>query len=125
MDGIVLAGGDPSPGTPLAFLVTFLVLSVLYAVTAHLAARNVLGDVPVKRAALVGPVPAAIVLLLQQYHLLVVLALALIGDGLAIRTVYRINHRTAALVTVIHFTITVLLGLLLFSLFSLLATAPG
>jgi hypothetical protein len=81
--------------------------------------------VPLKRAAIVGLVPAAIALLLQQYGPAIVIVVSLAADFLAIRVVYRLKYRTTTLVAVAHYTVSALLGITIFNLVSLLGTAPG
>ena len=103
---------------------TFVVATAFYAVTLHVAARYVLGDVPVSRAILVAPVPAVVTFALQQYGPAVVILVAAGGDLVAIRTVYRLKYRTAGLVAVVHYTVSALLGIALFNLVRLLGTAP-
>ena len=46
--------------TPITVLGTTLLFALFLSVTAHLAARNVLGDVDPRRALYVGPLPAVI-----------------------------------------------------------------
>ncbi|WP_439028261.1 DUF7473 family protein [Haloarchaeobius sp. DT45] len=115
---------DPATGTPVAFLGTFLVAALFYAVTLHIAARNVLGDVPVKRAFLVGPILAAVSLLLQRRGPAVVILVLLVLDAFLINWVYDLDRRGTAFVAVIHYTVAVILGFTLFNLFTLLSTAP-
>jgi hypothetical protein len=121
----VLAQLNPAAGGVLAYLGTFLLAALFYTLTAHIAARYVLGTVPLKRAAIVGLVPAAIALLLQQYGPAIVIAVSLAADFLAIRVVYRLKYRTTTLVAVAHCTVSALLGITIFNLVSLLGTAPG
>ena len=104
---------------------TFLLTLVFYSITAHIAARYVLGDVPIRLAFVVGLVPATISFLLQQYGGLVVIALAAVTDFVAIQAVYRLKYRTAGMVAVVHYTVAALLGIAVFNLVRLLATAPG
>jgi hypothetical protein len=124
MTASALAQVTPATGGLLAYAGTFLLAAGVYSLTAHIAARNVLGDVPVKRALLVGPVPAAISLLLQQYGLLAFL-LALAIDFVLIRYVYRLKLRTTALVTAIHLVVSVLVLFVVLSAYRLAGTAPG
>lgn len=120
-----MAQVTPAGGGPLAYAGTFLLATAFYALTVHLAARYVLGDVPLRRALAVGTVPAATTLLLQQYGPAASIAVAVVADALAIHAVYRIRVSLTAAVTVIHYTVSVLLGLTLFNLLRLAATAPG
>ncbi|WP_132058990.1 DUF7473 family protein [Halorussus amylolyticus] len=104
---------------------TFVVAVVFYSVTAHLAARFVLGDVPLKRAFVVGLVPAIISFALQAYqNPAIIIVLALAADFFTIRAVYRLRYRTAGMVAVVHYTVSVILGLTIFNLVRLLGTAP-
>ena len=109
----------------IAIVGTFLMTLVFYSITAHVAARYVLGDVPIKLAFVVGLVPALISFLLQQYGGVVVILFAAAADLVAIQAVYRLKYRTAGMVAVVHYTVAVLLGLAIFNLVRLLATAPG
>jgi hypothetical protein len=114
---------SPTAGSPLAYLGTFVLLVGVYSLTAHIAARNVLGDVPLKRALLVGVVPAVVVLLLQQYGI-VAFVLAIAVDFVAIRYVYRLRLRTTALVTFIHVIVSILLLVVVLSAYRLVVLGP-
>jgi hypothetical protein len=120
----VFAQLDPAGGTLVAFVGTFLALTIGYALTAYIAARYVLGEVPAKRALLVGAVPAAVSLLLQQYGPAVAIAVTLLADFFAIRSAYRLENRLAGLVALVHYTVTAILGITLVNLIGLLSTAP-
>ncbi|WP_138796488.1 hypothetical protein [Halostella sp. PRR32] len=115
---------DPAGGTLVAYVGTFLIFALGYSVTAHIAARYVLGEVSARRALLVGPVPAAASVLLQQYGPAITIGVTMFGDYLAIRSAYRLNYRLAGLVAVIHYTVTVIAGITLVNLVGLLGTAP-
>ncbi|MFC6731379.1 MULTISPECIES: hypothetical protein [unclassified Haladaptatus] len=114
----------PAEGGPLAVAGTFVLGALFYALTAHIAARYVLGDVPPTRALMVGPVPALVTILLQQYPVAVMLLMGFIADFLAIRFIYRVRLKTGGLIAVVHYTVTVLLALVLANLVALLGTAP-
>ncbi|WP_435359770.1 DUF7473 family protein [Haloarchaeobius sp. DFWS5] len=115
----------PAAGGPLAYLGTFAVATVFYAVTLHIAARNVLGDVPVSRAFLVGPILGALSLLLQQWEPAIVILATVLVDAYAIHLVYRLDRRTTAFVAIIHYTVAIILGFTLYNLVALLSTAPS
>lgn len=115
--GTVPAQVDPTGGGLLAILVTFLLATAFYAVTLHLAALYVIGDVPHQRAAMVAPVPAIVSLLLQRYGPAVVIPVTFAGDLIAISLVYRLEARSALFLAVFHFTIAVILGLALSNVF--------
>lgn len=108
---------DATGGGPLAVLVTFLVATLFYAVTLHLAAVFVLGDVSSRRAVLVAPAPAILSLVGQRYGPAIVLAITFVGDVLAISLVYRLRARSALLLATFHVTFAVILGLALAGLF--------
>jgi len=113
-----------APGTPLAYLGTFVVSWALFAYAAQVAATFVLGDVPWRRAALVGVVPAAVNVALVRWQVPVIVAVALAADFAAIRAVYRLRYRTAAFVTGMHAVVAVILGVGVTYLLELVATAP-
>ena len=121
--GTVALQTAPVAGGPLAYLGSFVVFAAVYSATAHIAARNVLGGVPLRRALVVGATIAVVVLLLQQYGAIAfVVALAL--DFVVIRYVYRLRLRTTGLVTFVHLVVSVLLTIATLSLVRLLGTAP-
>lgn len=103
-------------GGLLAVVVTFLLAALFYAVTLHLAATFFLGDEPSQRAATVGPVPAAVSLLLASWGPVVVVPVTLVGDGLAIAHVYELEWRPAVALTLLHFAFATVLGLALVNL---------
>ena len=121
----------------LAVVVTFLLVSLFYAVTLHLAATFFIGDVPSQRAAYVGPVPAAVSMLLGRYgvgepltvgsvvigtSLLVGVAIlvTLAADLLAVSAVYRLKLRSAVPLVLLHFGFSAVLGVALANIFGLL-----
>ena len=114
----------PEPGNLTAIVGTFVLGALFYSLTAHIAARYVLGDVPVTRALVVGPVPVLVSLLLIEFPAAVILAVGLVADFAAIHVVYRLKFRTAALVTVVHYTVTILLIFVLSYAVAFLSTAP-
>ena len=112
---------------PLAVAASFGLFALALSATAHVAARNVLGDVPVRKALLVGPVPAAISYAAGVFDLspLLLLLVAIAVDGVIITRVYEQRARTGAYITLIHFVVTVIVGAVLFGLLALLSSAPG
>lgn len=110
----------------LPVIVTFLLVAVFYAVTLHLAASFYIGDVPTQRAAKVGPILAAVSLLLGQYgrdrptFVLVVVAATLVADLLAASFVYRLSLRSTVPLVLLHFAFATVLGFALANLFGLL-----
>jgi len=115
----------PATGSPSAYVGTFVVTALFYSLTAHIAARYVLGSVPAVRALAVGAVLAGVSLLLQQYGPAVVIAATVAVDYFVIQTVYRLNYRITAVVALVHYTVSVILGITLFNLYRIALTAPG
>jgi len=116
-----------------ALVVTFLVTTLFYAVTLHLAATFFIGDVPSQRAAYAAPVPAAVSILLGQYgrsggflglsdSLLVGIALGvtLAADLLAVSFSYRLKLTSAAPLVLLHFAFAAVLGVALANLLGVL-----
>lgn len=112
---------DLTGGGLFAYIVTFLLAWVFYAVTLHLGALYVVGDSPHQRAALAGAAPALVSLLIQPYSPLVVAPLSFCSDAVAIHFVYRLNKRGTALLTIAHYAIAVIIGFALFNIITLLS----
>ncbi len=115
-----------APSTLLAVAGTFLVFAAILIVTAHVAARNVLGDVSFEDALLVGPVPALVSMIgtgLDVFPLITAGA-ALIADLGAVERVYDVDRRTAAYVVLVHAVVTVLLLTVGAGLFVFFAGSP-
>jgi hypothetical protein len=97
---------------------TFVVATVFYTLTVHLAATYVLEEASLFEALLVGPVPAALSValgLLTQATVPAVAPLAvplvvLPADFLAIAWSYDLDRRMAAFVTLGHFVVSILLA---------------
>lgn len=104
---------------------TYLGLALFLSITAHVAARNVLGDVPIARALPAGPVVALVPFLLQAGGALLIIPFAVAADLLVVQMSYRLKWRTAAFVVFIHVVVTTLLAITLGALAMLLATRPG
>ena len=115
----------------LAFLVTFVVATLFYAVTLHLAATFFIGSVPTQRAATVAPAPAAVSILLGRYGLesvgfvsrglgaLIVIVATLVADALAISRVYDLEVVPTLVLVALHFAFAAVLGFALANLFGL------
>jgi hypothetical protein len=114
-------------GSPLAVAGTFASLALFLSITAHIAARNVLGDVPVKYALVVGPIPAAVAVVFTAFELnsFVAIFLAVALDGVAVKYLYGQSNRLSAYVTFVHVVVSIILGAVLFGLLLLLSSAPG
>lgn len=109
------------PDTAPAVLGTLLIATVFYGITAHLAARYVLGDVRIEHGLLVGAVPASIIVVGVQLlgtgaRIVLVVLAAIVADFVAIERLYDTERRFAVMITVVHFAISVLLGSVLTSL---------
>lgn len=113
--------------TPLSVAGTVGSLALFLSVTGHLAARNVLGDVPIRNAVGIGPLPAAIATLPRVLGVNSYLAilLALLVDFGAIKFLYGRGWKLTGYITLIHVVVSVILGAIIVSLALLLASAPG
>lgn len=109
-------------GGPLALLITFLLATVFYAVTLHLAATFFLGDVPTQHAVAAAPVPALTSILLQQWGPAVVIPVTLLGDFVAIRFTYKRSMGVTAVLTLLHFAFATVLGI---AILNILGVTPG
>ncbi|AGN00506.1 hypothetical protein L593_02775 [Salinarchaeum sp. Harcht-Bsk1] len=104
---------------------TFVVATVFYTLTVHLAATYVLEEASIFEALLVGPVPAAISVGLglaaqstvPAASAVAVPLVAIPADFLAIAWSYELDRRMAALVTLGHFVVSILLAASLIGLF--------
>jgi hypothetical protein len=114
-------------GNPAQVAGTFVLFALFFTLTAHLAARNVLGDVEVKNAFAVGPVIPAIsfVFVSLGWPGLLAIPLALVADGLLFRYLYREPPRVAAYVTFIHVVVSIIIGVIVFGLLAIIRSAPG
>jgi hypothetical protein len=117
----------PLQTTTLTVLATYALFALFVSLTAFLAARNVLGDVPKAPALVVGPPLAAIAFLAAtfEFNAFLALGLALAVDFGLLGYLYGVRGKLAAYVTLIHFVLSVLLGAILFGIVVLLASAPG
>ncbi|NUE01523.1 hypothetical protein HUB97_03315 [Halorubraceae archaeon YAN] len=111
----------------LAIIGTVGLFAVFLSITAHIAARNVLGDVSVIKAFGVGPIPAVISVVAQALGVpaVVSLPLAIVADGAAINYFYGESRRITAYITVIHIIVTIIIGTVLFGILTIAMTAPG
>ncbi|SEH36883.1 hypothetical protein SAMN05192561_10192 [Halopenitus malekzadehii] len=99
---------------PIAVLGTLLLFTMGLAVTVHVAARYVVGDADPKRALLVGPWPAMVSVVGGTMTLpaAVTLPVAIALDAAAIRWAYGGTRRRTAIITIVHFTVTALVTLI-------------
>ncbi|KTG08174.1 hypothetical protein AUR64_00960 [Haloprofundus marisrubri] len=114
-------------GSPVAIAGTVGLFALFLSVTAHIAARNVLGDVAIRNAFGVGPLPAGIAVLSTTFGVSAALALplALAADAALIKYLYDRPWRLTLYVVAIHLVVTIILGALVFSLLALWQSAPG
>jgi hypothetical protein len=117
----------PGSGSALAVAGTFASLALFLSLTAHIAARNVLGDVPLRNALGVGPPPAAIAVSFTALDLpsWLAVACAVALDGLLVDRLYGADRRLSLYVTFVHVVVSILLGALVVSLWLLIQSAPG
>ncbi len=113
--------------TPISVLGTTVLFALFLSLTAHLAARNVLGDVDPRRALYVGPLPAVIGVVGGAFSVSEALLVpaALVVDGAMFAWSYEQSRRVVVGMTLIHAVITVLLGIVLLGVSLLVATRPG
>ncbi|MFC4988998.1 MULTISPECIES: DUF7473 family protein [Saliphagus] len=121
---MVVAQIDPAAGGPIAYLGTVLLATLFYGVTLHIAARYVLGDVPVRRAFTVAPLLGVFSLALQRAGPAITAAVTVAVAYVAIHVVYDLSHRLTALVAVIYYTVAFLVGLVVVNVLTLLGGAP-
>lgn len=114
-------------GNALAVAGTLVLFALYLSATAHLAARNVLGDVPIRTALGVGPAPAAVAVVGVTVGLppTITVPIAIAVDGVAISHFYDRPPILSAYITLLHGVITVLLSLVLGGITILLASRPG
>jgi len=122
-----LLGVSAQSPPPTAILGTVGLLALFLAVTAHLAARNVLGDVAPSKALGVGLGPALVSVGTELLSVPGGLGVffALVVDAVAIHLLYGQPPRTTVYITAIHAIVTVLLGSVLIGGLILLASLPG
>jgi len=113
--------------TPITVLGTTILFALFLSVTAHLAARNVLGDVDPRRALYVGPLPAVIGVVGGAFAVSEALLVpaALLVDGAMFAWSYDQPRRVVIGMTAIHAVITTLFSVVLFGVSLLFATMPG
>ena len=115
---------DPAAGGPIAYLGTFLLATLFYAVTLHIAARYVLGDVRLRRAFTVAPLLGVFSLALQRAGPAITAAVTIAVAYTAIHVVYDLSHKLTVLVAVIYYTVALLVGITIYNLVVLIGGAP-
>ncbi|MCU4743682.1 hypothetical protein OB955_05255 [Halobacteria archaeon AArc-m2/3/4] len=121
----VVAQLEPATGGLLAYLGTFVIATIFYGLTLHIAARYVLGDVSVRRAFRVAPVLALFLIVLQQAGPAITAGVSLVVAYTLIYVVYDLGHKMTAFVTVIYYTVALLLGIVIYNIVFLIGQAPG
>ncbi len=113
-------------GGSVQVLGTVLTLAVFFALTVHIAARNVLGDVPIRNALAIGPLLAVIAVSMTALgvHPALTILLAVVVDALAISRLYGVGRRYTVFVTFIHAVVSVILGVVLFAALTLAFLGP-
>ena len=113
-------------GTTASVLATYVLFAAFLSFTAFIAARNLLGDVSLRRHALVGPPLAAIGFLAATFEFspFLALAAAVAVDAAAFRYLHDLDRKLLAGGVLIHFVVSVLLGAVLFGVVVLVSTAP-
>ncbi|GAB7009699.1 DUF7473 family protein [Halorubrum trueperi] len=113
--------------TPISVAGTTVLFALFLSLTAHLAARNVLGDVDPRRALYVGPLPAVVGVVGGAFAVseAVLVPAALLVDGVMFAWSYDQPRRLVIGMTVIHAVITTLLGIVVLGTAVLLASMPG
>ncbi|WP_266079033.1 DUF7473 family protein [Haladaptatus caseinilyticus] len=103
---------------------TYLLLASFLTLTAHIAARNFLGSVPLPRALAIGPPIAALPFLLQRYVGLIVIVIAIALDLTLFHIVYRLKWRTAGFVTAIHVLVSFLASVVIGGIVYIISLGP-
>jgi hypothetical protein len=114
-------------GNPVSIAATLGLSALFFTATAHIAARNVLGDVELTKAFAIGPVFAAIGFVFAEFQWPVAIgvALALVADVTVFRYLYDQTGRLAAYITLIHVVVSIILGVIVFGLLAIIRSAPG
>ena len=116
-----MAAAFTGGGGPFAYAGTVLLTAAFYTLTAHIAARYVIGGTAVTRAGAVGVGLAVVSVALRPYGAVVVVPASILADAVLLRAAYREPPRTTALLVVGHLAASVVLGVALLNLIGLLA----
>ena len=102
-------------------------MALFLAVTAHLAARNVIGEVTPSKALGVAVGPAVVSMATQLLSIPggIGVVVALVVDGVAIHLLYEQPRRRSLYITFVHAIISVILGTVLIGGLILAASVPG
>ncbi len=102
-----------------------LLLAVLSTLLANTAAYYVTGDVDLQRAALPGVAMALAGLASGLLPILVTVVIALVVDFAAVSVAYELDRRRTTMVTLMHFSLIVVVAYVVQNLLALYQTAPG
>lgn len=112
--------------SPLGVAGGFVLLATLSTLVANTAAYYVLGDAAeFRRAPVVGVATALVALSLVVLPPYAVILLVLVVDFAVISVVYELDRRRAAMITAVHYALTVILALTVQFTLGLYQTAPG
>lgn len=116
----------PLQSVPAAVAVTVGLFALFLAVTAHVAARSVLGDAALPPALAMGALVAGVAFLTTAVGVnsFLGIALALVLEWVLVERLHGVDGRLAAYVVVIHAVVTVILGAMGYGLLALYASAP-
>ena len=116
----------PLQVSPVQVVGGFLLLAVLSTFVANTAAYFVLGDdADLRRAVAPGVAMATVMLSAVVLPPYVVIPIALAVDFVAIAFSYELNWRGVAIVTAVHYALTLILALSVNQALALYQTAPG
>ncbi len=102
-----------------------LLLSVLSTLLANTAAYYVTGEVELARAAVPGVAMALAGIVSSILPILVTVVLALVVDFVAVSVAYGLDRRRTAMVTVMHFTLIVVVAYVVNSGLAIYQSAPA
>lgn len=105
----------PAFDAAITLVLAFVPAALFYAVTAHVAARYVLGEPPLQIALLVGVVAATATLALSRFVAPVLVTGSVLADLVAIRLLYDVETRIALLLTAAHALLSVAFGVVAFN----------
>lgn len=116
----------PLQVTPVQIVGGFLLLAVLSTFVANTAAYFVIGDAAeLRRAVVPGVAMATAMFTAVVLPPFAVIVIALVADFLAVRAAYGLPLRGVAMVTAVHYTLTLVLALFVNYSLAIYQTAPG
>lgn len=116
----------PLQVSPVSVVGGFLLLAVFSTFVANTAAYFVLGDAAeLRRAVAPGVATATVMLSAVVLPAYAVIPLALTVDFVAISLSYELNWRGTAMVTAVHYSLTLILAISVSRALAIYQTAPG